>query len=360
MPLVQGGRPLLSIGRRATVTDMTSTQATTIATWAAAIAAMLQARGVDPAPAFEAAGLDLALTFEPEARLPITGMSRLWQEARRLTRDEAVGLEVAAHVTPAALHRLGDALLASDSLLDAAYRIERWGRLVSDAGRTEVVEHSDSVDLVVREAEGVGLADEALDATASTLVQFSRMLTGSWQSTPIQVSLRRPRPARPERFRRFFRCPVLFARTEVVIRMDRSLAEQPLPAANRERALAHEAVIEECLARMDDGDLLHQVRCEMIRRLALEEPLIEDVAPGLGLSVRTLQRRLAQRGTHYAALLDDARRQLAEAYLSRWSGSLADIAGRLGFADAANFSRAFRRWKGMTPGQWRRLHGPGV
>lgn len=333
--------------------------ATTIATWAGAIAGMLQTRGVDPALVFEAAGLDLALTFEPEARLPITGMTRLWREACRLTGDEAVGLEVAAHVTPSALYRLGDALVVSDNLLDAAYRIERLGRLVSDAGSTRVMEHPEWVDLVTEEADGVELAHEALDATAGTLVQFSRMLAGSPDSAPVFVHLPRPAPRRPERFSRFFRCPVAFGQQRLCIRMSRTLAERPLPAANRDRALAYEAVIEQVLARMAEGDLLHQVRCEMIRRLALGEPLVEDVARGLGLSVRTLQRRLASRNSGFELLLDDTRHQLARAYLSHWPGALAEISERLGFSDPANFNRAFRRWQGMTPGQWRKSQGSG-
>jgi AraC-like DNA-binding protein len=79
-----------------------------------------------------------------------------------------------------------------------------------------------------------------------------------------------------------------------------------------------------------------------------------EVAETMHMSVRTLQRRLEEEGTRFGAVLDRARLELARTALSNPSATLTEVAFRLGFGDLATFSRAFKRWTGMPPGQWRR------
>lgn len=81
---------------------------------------------------------------------------------------------------------------------------------------------------------------------------------------------------------------------------------------------------------------------------------IQQVAQALHLSVRTLSRRLAAEGTHFQAVKDEVRRDIAIQQLTSGSASLVVLAGQLGFEDLASFNRAFRKWTGSTPGTYRR------
>ena len=82
-------------------------------------------------------------------------------------------------------------------------------------------------------------------------------------------------------------------------------------------------------------------------------PVIGEISVLLGVSPRTLQRRLNQQGASYSDLVERCRHQAACEYLEHTSDSIADIARKLGYCDASSFSRAFRRWTGRTPRSWR-------
>jgi AraC-like DNA-binding protein len=97
----------------------------------------------------------------------------------------------------------------------------------------------------------------------------------------------------------------------------------------------------------------HQARQVLCRLLPQGEPKREAVAQALHVSQRTLQRRLQDEGTSFQRLLDDTRRELAEQYLAQPNLTLLEAAYLLGFADPSNFFRAFRRWFGLTPGEYR-------
>ena len=96
-----------------------------------------------------------------------------------------------------------------------------------------------------------------------------------------------------------------------------------------------------------------RVRHEIARLLPQGEPRREEVAAVLGLTDRTLQRRLQAESTSYQQLLDDTRRELARQYLGEPRHSLAEVADLLGFADQSNLFRACKRWFGLPPGQYR-------
>jgi len=96
------------------------------------------------------------------------------------------------------------------------------------------------------------------------------------------------------------------------------------------------------------------VRARIYQQLADGEPSLESVAESLGMPSRTLSARLARRSLRFAEILDSLRQSLAELYLQDRALSLTEIALLLGFAESSSFSRAFRRWRGTSPNQWRR------
>ncbi len=111
----------------------------------------------------------------------------------------------------------------------------------------------------------------------------------------------------------------------------------------------------ELLADFDvNTNLASAVRAVIYRQLADGEPSLEGVAEALGLSARSLSKRLVAQSLRFPEILDRLRQSLAEIYLQDASLSLTEIALLLGFAESSSFSRAFRRWRGVSPNQYRR------
>jgi AraC-like DNA-binding protein len=114
---------------------------------------------------------------------------------------------------------------------------------------------------------------------------------------------------------------------------------------------------EERLAELPEAAATTQrVRVLASRELSGGEPTAEHVASLLHMSRRTLARRLEQEGTSFRSIMDDLRRGLAERYLALDDLGMSEIAVLLGFSDPAAFHRAFRRWCGQSPSEYRREH----
>src|SRR5262249_18021145 len=198
-------------------------------------------------------------------------------------------------------------------------------------------------------APGAALTPEAIDAVMSLQVRTIRTLHGERMLGPLSVSLERPEPAPSDAYRRFFRAPVAFAASANVLEFARELVEAPLPSGEADIARRSDEVLARHLAERDTQHVAGRVRALILDRLADGEPSQEGVARALGMGLRTLQRRLADEGTSFAGLLTLVRRDLAIAYLGESGWSVTEVAFALGFADVGSFSRAFRRWTGVTP-----------
>jgi AraC-like DNA-binding protein len=109
--------------------------------------------------------------------------------------------------------------------------------------------------------------------------------------------------------------------------------------------------LERELAALTEGALVTEIRAQLAREGG--PPTIEEVARALRVSPRTLKRRLAELGTTFSELRDDQRRQRALLLLDDRNLSISDVATRLGYTELPNFTRAFRKWTGMTPAAYR-------
>lgn len=164
-------------------------------------------------------------------------------------------------------------------------------------------------------------------------------------------------PAWADRYTAAFDCPVAFGGDRHALRLATGWLDQPLPGRDPVTAAAAEAQCRRLLATLSPaGDLVTRLRRFMLDHPG-RLPTQEQAARHLGVSQRSLRRRLAESGTGFRALLDEVRFGLVAGYLDNTPLSLDEIAARTGFSDAANLSHAFRRWTGTSPGQWRRRRG---
>jgi AraC-like DNA-binding protein len=134
---------------------------------------------------------------------------------------------------------------------------------------------------------------------------------------------------------------------------DRESVERRLDGGNPELARHNDAIALQYLSQLERDNIVVRVREVLTQRLARGEPSQEEVAELLNVSARTLQRKLGESGTTYKEILDETRHALALAYLSAPRHSVSEVTYLLGFSAGSCFTRAFRRWTGQSPSDWR-------
>lgn len=329
---------------------------TTLASWALVIWRTIESYRFDPVATFTAAGIDVGGLHAPGQRVPFAAMQMLWREATTRTADPCFGLKTVEFIHPTTFHALGYAAMASDTLEDALYRIIRYGRLVTTVFGAELREDDETLVLtsVADLPEGCPRAhDASVDAGIAAVVQICRSVCGP-ELSPLEVGISHVAPRCADRYYSYFKAPVRFGVQKPYLVLDKVQARTPLPTANAELALANEKVIHDYLARFDRASMATQVRGKIAEQLPSGRVTESSVAAALHLSPRSMQRRLQDEGTSFRAVLDDMRKELAVQYLSHAYLSLNEISYLLGYAEPASFTRAFRRWKGVSPSDYRR------
>ncbi|WP_165839967.1 AraC family transcriptional regulator [Motiliproteus coralliicola] len=324
--------------------------------WIVAVSRALTAAGCDVESMFAAAELDLAQATDPNSRFPVEQMARVWRAAVVETGDEALGLRVADYVKPTTFHALGYAMLASGTLREAFKRLESYFTIVSDAGTLVFEEGEPECRLLLQrssnEAGRPVASDQALDAFVASILGICRDLHQP-DFAPLRVELGRAQPAKIAPYESLFDCPVTFGMPATNLYFSTSELDQPLPTANAELAVQSDKVVRDYLSRLQLEDVVGLVKAKVIDMLPDSEPSQERVADALHLSLRSLQRKLSQAGTSYTQVLEGVRHELAEQYLQQSHLSVSEICFMLGFASLSSFSRAFKRWTGVSPAHYR-------
>lgn len=323
-----------------------------IASWAVAVAQALDERGVDSTAIFTKAGIDLATARDPGMRFPADRMTVVYELAEAATHDPSFGLSIAEFVHPTSMNALGFSLFASKDLESFCRRVVRYFGLVSTNAVTEIVQTHKEFRLTMLPATGRD-SFAPQDAWLATLLRFCRFIYRP-DFAPLRVELRRPRPdSKIEKFNDWFRAPIQFGSEKNVLVFDLQDTTVRLPAANAELARQNDEVVMALLKRISRNDIIAQVRASFIELLPAGDCSRENVATQLGMSERTLQNRLMDRGTNYSDLLSETRRELAEQYMQQRLHTVSEVAFLLGFSEISSFSRAFRSWTGESPSRYR-------
>jgi AraC-like DNA-binding protein len=310
--------------------------------------------GIDPQEVFAVAELDMSRLKVPGARYPWARLHVLWEEAMRRTGDPCFGLVVGARVRVAAYHAIGCSWISSATLLEALQRLVRYRRVLSTVEVDVALEaDGDAYCLKVCFPDSVPApVNGQIDAFARGLLGLMRAATRP-EFEPLSVNLPHDDASQPERYRDALGAGVRFNQAHTKICVSRADAEAPLPGDNPELANANDVVAERYLATLDPARIATEVRELLVEMMPSGSVRQEDVARRLHRSLSTLQRQLSGEGTSFQRLRDETRRRLAEEYIRSNDLSLSQVAYLLGFSDQSNFSRAFKRWTGMSPREYR-------
>lgn len=336
-------------------------QASIAAGIVAGFVAFLDRRGMDGGGIAAQAGIDLSLLADPDARLPFARYGQLLALARQASRDTGLSLRFGADVGMADLSILGLIMEASATMGEAFAQMQRYGRLALAPdprlpARFELEEREGRLYLIDHRPDPNSSPEMTEEAFAQLTCGPRRFLD---RPHVLSVHVTHEAPPHAGLYDEIFACPVQFGAAFNALELHLEVASWPVA---RERRYVFGVLCEKAegllAAVMPKETVRGRLEEAMRLRLHQGEPGAEELARELGFSRSTLFRRLREEGTSFALVLDALRRDLALQFVSESRISLAEIAYLLGFSEPAALSRAFQRWTGMTPGQYRRRSGP--
>ncbi|MBS2019040.1 MAG: AraC family transcriptional regulator [Deltaproteobacteria bacterium] len=334
---------------------MTFEAATVPAVVGRAILAAAGERGIAAEDLARAAGLDLDLLQDADGRASAASMARLWEEAGRMSGDEAFGLRVGRSSHASAMPLAGRLIAASPTLGEGLARIMAYYRVFNDVHPAEVVvDGDDVVARVLTKAIPIALPRHAIEFAFSWFVGVASFALGE----PValsSVSFEHPAPRDPSEHAATFGCPVAFDARETSFRAPRALFERPTARPDPYLVELLESHAQILFAKLPDrASLVARVRAIVAELLPRGDAGVELAAEALGSSPRTLQRKLREEGTSFSDVVDEVRCDLAKDHLRQGARPIAEVALLVGFSDQTAFHRAFVRWTGKTPGDFRR------
>ena len=311
-------------------------------------------RGVTHHALAQAAGLPPdALDALPES-LPARRYIALLEAGARLADDPHFGLHIGEKVRPSTFSAYGMVLLACSSFGHAMELTQRYESLAHDLGRSVL-----AVEGALARYDWISYYPDANRHLVESVYAGIRVF-GSWMAgRPLMPHAMRFRHAPPgidrAEYARVLGMAPEFGEPVNCAFFDAALLGMPVPNADTSLYPVLRQHAERLLeARQARGDcIVAQVRAALLPRLARGEARLAPVAAELGLSARTLQRKLAEAGSSFQQVLDAVRFNLAQDYLRQRELGLVDIAFLLGFQEQSAFTHAFREWSGVNPGAWR-------
>lgn len=278
-------------------------------------------------------------------------------EALYLTKNPGLGLELGFHRSLATYDQLAYLMMSSSTLrraIEQGLRYQNYpGRFSGDALVTEFRDLGDQgcFEVIVRQDLGE-LRLLAIEELLSNIVATSRWVLGR----PLPVTKLRcdyPVPGHAEKYEAIFDCPVQFNAPSIQLFFNASILDDPLPNASPQSSRLYASLCEEKSIVRARGTISCRI-AQLIEETPATPPSMEDVANLVHCSPRTLRRKLKAEGWQYHQLIDSIRVNRARRALEDSSKPITEIAMSLGYADHSGFLRAFKKWTGVSPTEFRK------
>ncbi|MFI4979189.1 MAG: AraC family transcriptional regulator ligand-binding domain-containing protein [Nevskiales bacterium] len=309
--------------------------------------------GLDVAAIYTRLGYHADKLTQKDLRTPHRLQAFFWEIVEAVTGDPDIGLHLCPHLPVYRGEVIEYLFFSSPTFRDGCNRALKYLRLVSDALEVRLVEDEKGPRFTVI---GAALQAPQLRHTEICMVyeamQFARSVTES-NYKPLRVRLRCTQRAEVSEYEKVFGCPVEFEAEQNEIYFDPALLEYRSPRWDPDLLRLHEELAEKRLSSIERQDLIERIRTVFSQKLELEQCDLEDVAQELDVPARRLRFELARAGTSFSQLLSDFRYALARKLLRSTEEPIEHIVYLTGFSEPSTFYRAFKRWSGMTPVQYR-------
>lgn len=270
--------------------------------------------------------------------------------------DHALPMRYGEAIRADDLGALGLALKTAPTVGDALRRLVRYVLVLSDTLEYELTEQPFGLTFALNgrphHRRGAALANECALAAVTAML---RQIVGT-RLVPREVTFRHAAPPTDRAHREYFGCPVTFGSPVDAIHLTSGQVVQRTLLADDGLSAYLLAQLDELKDRHTERSLVEAVRGAVADALPDGQPSKSQIARRLGMSERTLHRRLAEHGESFQSVVTTARRAAAESLLRSGDHSLTDVAFLTGFSDQSAFTRAFKRWTGATPAAFRSAH----
>ncbi|WP_436915572.1 AraC family transcriptional regulator ligand-binding domain-containing protein [Acinetobacter gandensis] len=304
---------------------------------------------------FEPFGLNSEQLAEPDFRIPTAIANQLVEHALKLTGEPTLGFHLGNQMRISIHGFIGYAIMTARDITDALVLANRFIQLrmpflqlfFSTFGSKATIQLQTDVTLEP-------LRTEISIALIFGMISMGKAITGVDYSAG-EIDFDFPQPEGFERFiAKYPRHQFRFDQPHLLLSFDKQYLGNKLVHAD---PIASQIAINRCEAELSALGERHRIAMRVRDILTNSEQhylSIESVAERLHMSDRTLKRQLAAEGTSFSTLVDEVRYRHATSLLSRTDFTLEQIADELGYSDVANFSRAFKRWSGRSPSNWRK------
>jgi AraC-like DNA-binding protein len=318
---------------------------------ARALMTHLQRRRAAVAPLLERAGLSDHKLDDRQHRISASAQSRLLELASEALDDDALGFHLATQANPRSAGLVFYIVSAARNVDEALMLLERYFRVINEAVHLRFTRVKSGAIL---QADFVGLSRHQSHQNAefgiAVIMRTLREVAGR-PVRPTKVSFVRAHAHNFREVARFYGCPVQFGAASDALHFSKATLAFPLLTEDAELLATLKPVCDAAARARGSrkGTLRALIENEMQRALPHGNLSKPGIAKALGISSRTLSRRLADEGVTYAAVVDDLRRSLAMQYLKDSTLSLSQISWLLGYEEPTSFNHAFRRWTGRSP-----------
>jgi AraC-like DNA-binding protein len=337
-----------------TEAKLVNTDATIQAKAVEKIAKAALPRGVTPQELYGAVGFDPAVLTNPDHRIPFAQVVSLYEQGAALTGDDAFGLHL-GEADPKAFDVLGYSVINSPTFGEALDRVVRYNFIWTNGSSFAIHKTGASARITYLYLDPT-ITEHRHDAemTFAAIAALGRAVTAvDW--FPQSVSFQHREPRDISEHQRIFGCQVRFGAPDNELVFDSAVLRLPIIKADPGLCAVLDRHAEELLAKYPREDRLIDRLRKIIRdELNGGDAGLEHVATQLGMSARTLQRKLREQNASHQEVLDQMRRDLAMRYLREPEMAICEVAYLLGFSESSALHRAFKRWTGMTPSEFRR------
>ena len=325
--------------------------------WAKALVRALETKGVDSSSILAEANFPVEALTSPDFFLEARLVNHLWRQCIDVVGDPEFAVRVSEHVYPSSLGVLGVICSVSGNIREALKCYELYSGTVTDtlAINLDWGDQTTMLSVTYPDSAKCTPCDHSIDALFGTVIKFPQRFMGC--SLDIkQVCMRRATPENPEFYEDYFGARIEFNAKTDCIEVLNSCLDRPAPNANYSLKKMLEPQLFTVRASLEGKSTISKVIVHIHRHLDKGSVSQALVAAKLNISVSAMQKRLQEEGESFTGLVQRARKDLAISYLVNSPFSIKQIAHKLGFSSAGNFTRAFKLWFGVAPTAYRIQH----